>query len=184
MSPPSESSRATQRLSPSEGQPPLGPDLDRHLVGGAAHAAGLDLQQRGGVAERALEDLDGLLPGGPGGLAQGVRVLGPDRGVLAELLPRRARAVDVRGADEQDDGIACLRPRDFHHVQGPERVHAEGLGGLVDGLGARGLRREVDDPVRLRFQDTSPDLLEVRHIERPVALEMAVEDFLMLDGAK
>src|SRR2546422_5927983 len=38
------------------------PDLDRHLVGGAADPAGLDLQNRGGVLQGGREDLDrGLL---------------------------------------------------------------------------------------------------------------------------
>src|SRR5215470_20164063 len=42
-------------------QPPVGPDLDRHLVGRAANAARLDFQERSRVAERSLENLEGLL---------------------------------------------------------------------------------------------------------------------------
>src|SRR5260221_1574748 len=41
-----------------EGQAPIAPDLDRDLVGGAADAARLDLDDRRGVAERRLEDLE------------------------------------------------------------------------------------------------------------------------------
>src|SRR5436309_7934701 len=40
-----------------ERQPPVAPDLDRDLVRRAADPAGLDLDDRGGVAERGLEDL-------------------------------------------------------------------------------------------------------------------------------
>src|SRR5436190_15838979 len=35
-------------------------DLDGHLVGGAANTAGLDFEQRRGIAERRIEDLDGV----------------------------------------------------------------------------------------------------------------------------
>src|SRR5947209_6964212 len=55
-----------------ERQPAVRPDLDRHLVGGAADAPGLDLQQRRGVAQRPLEDLDRLLLALPARTAQGV----------------------------------------------------------------------------------------------------------------
>src|SRR5687768_11681808 len=41
-----------------ERQPAIASDLDRHLVGGAADAAGLDLDDRRGVAERGLHDLE------------------------------------------------------------------------------------------------------------------------------
>src|SRR6185369_8220312 len=57
-----------------ERQAPIAPDLDRDLVGRAADAARLDLDDRGGIAERRLEDLEaGSLRGrlGPGeGLAK------------------------------------------------------------------------------------------------------------------
>src|SRR5690348_9852602 len=60
---PAPLARETDEPAPGQGEPALGPDLDRHLVGGAADAAGLDLEQRGGVAEREVEDLEGLLLG-------------------------------------------------------------------------------------------------------------------------
>src|SRR3954464_1180801 len=40
-----------------ERQPAIAPDLDRDLVGRATDAARLDLDDRGGVAKRGLEDL-------------------------------------------------------------------------------------------------------------------------------
>src|SRR5216683_341194 len=53
--------RETDDPAAGERQATLRPDLDRYLVGGAAHAARLDLQQRGGVAQRRLEHLERLL---------------------------------------------------------------------------------------------------------------------------
>ena len=41
-----------------ERQPAIAPDLDRDLVGGATDAPGLDLDDRGGVAQRGLQDLE------------------------------------------------------------------------------------------------------------------------------
>src|SRR5579859_6883546 len=46
---------------PGEREPPVGPDLDGHLVGGATDAPRLYLEQGRGVAEGRLEDLEGLL---------------------------------------------------------------------------------------------------------------------------
>src|SRR5919108_5036898 len=51
----------TDDPAPGERQPALRPDLDRHLVGRATDAARLDLEQRRGVAEREVEDLERLL---------------------------------------------------------------------------------------------------------------------------
>src|SRR5439155_20258177 len=42
---------------------PLGSHLDRHLVGRAAHAAGLDLERRLHVRQRLLEHVHARLPG-------------------------------------------------------------------------------------------------------------------------
>src|ERR1700716_2998273 len=53
-------------------QPPLGTDLDRDLVGGATHAPRLHLEQRGGVSQGLVENLQGLFLGLPAGSAQGV----------------------------------------------------------------------------------------------------------------
>ena len=44
-----------------QGLPALGPDLDRHLIGGAAHAAGLDLQGRHDVLKSLGVNLHGFL---------------------------------------------------------------------------------------------------------------------------
>src|SRR5688572_1830200 len=52
-----------------ERQAAVAPDLDRDLVGRATDAAGLDLDDRRGVAHRGLEDLETRTPGlglGPG----------------------------------------------------------------------------------------------------------------------
>src|ERR1039458_1354771 len=48
---------------PADGQrsTPVGIDLDRHLVVGAAHAAGLDLEQRLAILHRLLEELEGIV---------------------------------------------------------------------------------------------------------------------------
>src|SRR5207248_11174351 len=64
--------RETHEPAPGEGEPALGPDLDRDLVGGAAHPPGLDLQQRRGVAYGGVEDLHGLALGLAAGAAEGV----------------------------------------------------------------------------------------------------------------
>src|SRR5256885_2653598 len=57
---------------PGERQPPVGTDLDRNLVGGAAHAPRLDLEQGRRVAHGALEHLERLLLGLLGSAGQGV----------------------------------------------------------------------------------------------------------------
>src|SRR5438067_12713875 len=54
---PASGARKTHQPAAGKGEPALGPDLDRDLVGGAAHTAGLDLQQRGGVAKGGVEDV-------------------------------------------------------------------------------------------------------------------------------
>src|ERR1700682_2509700 len=51
----------TNDPAPRERQPALRPDLDRHLVGRAADAPRLDLEQRGGVAKGQVEPLKRLL---------------------------------------------------------------------------------------------------------------------------
>src|ERR671924_1630563 len=55
--------RETDEPAPGERQPALRPDLDRDLVRRAADAPGFDLQQRRGVAQRQVEDLQRLLLG-------------------------------------------------------------------------------------------------------------------------
>src|SRR5215472_12183557 len=51
---------------------PVGPDLDGDLVRGAADAAGLDLEERRGVAQGLLEHLERLLARLPSRAAKGV----------------------------------------------------------------------------------------------------------------
>src|SRR5438445_2688777 len=46
---------------PRQRRPPVGPDLHRHLVGGATHAFGLDLQDGGDVAQGGVKHLERLL---------------------------------------------------------------------------------------------------------------------------
>src|SRR2546422_2327721 len=46
---------------PGQRRAAIRPDLDRHLVGGAADPAGLDLQNGGGVLQGGVEDLDRVL---------------------------------------------------------------------------------------------------------------------------
>src|SRR3989440_9016389 len=48
---------------PGQRRAPVGPDLDRDLVGGATDPAGLDLEHGGGVLERRVEHLDRVLLG-------------------------------------------------------------------------------------------------------------------------
>src|ERR1700704_226719 len=64
--------RETDQPAAGEREAALGPDLDRDLVGGAADAAGLDLELRRGVPDRQVEDLEWLLLGLPGGARQRV----------------------------------------------------------------------------------------------------------------
>src|SRR5207249_8648170 len=66
--PASTLSREPHQPATREGQPAVGANLDRDLVGRAAHASRLDLEQRRSVAERLVEDLERLLlplPSGP-----------------------------------------------------------------------------------------------------------------------
>src|SRR5579863_1807505 len=44
--------------------PPVMADLDGHLVGGAADTLRLDLEERGDIADRLVEDVEGLLARG------------------------------------------------------------------------------------------------------------------------
>src|SRR5437763_4356168 len=53
----------TDQPAAGEGETALGPDLDRELVGGAAHPPRLDIELGGGVADREDEDLQRLLAG-------------------------------------------------------------------------------------------------------------------------
>src|SRR5258708_30569407 len=55
-----------------EREPALRPDLDGHLVGGAADSPGLDLEQRRGIPEGRFEYLEGLLLRLPAGSSQRV----------------------------------------------------------------------------------------------------------------
>src|SRR5712692_7095177 len=100
---------------PRQGQPALGPDLDRDLVRGAADTAGLDLEQRGGVAQRGVEDLDRLLLRLLAGSGQGVvdhplggRTLAVAHDHVHELGDR-LRLVDGIGRDDTLDRTAATR---------------------------------------------------------------------------
>src|SRR5215212_154573 len=67
-----------------ERQPPLAADLDRHLVRRAADAAGFDLDDRSGIPERGLHDLE----------ARPLRLeLGPRERLAQDALGEAALAV-------------------------------------------------------------------------------------------
>src|SRR5712692_6605585 len=53
-----------------QGEPAIRPDLDRDLVGGAADAPRLDLEQRGRVTERGVANFERLLLRLPAGARQ------------------------------------------------------------------------------------------------------------------
>src|SRR5438093_10927118 len=74
-------------------------DLDRHLVGRAADAARLDLDDRGGVAEGRLEDLDARTARGGLGAGQGLAEdpVGQVARAAGHELRREARRRPVRG---------------------------------------------------------------------------------------
>src|ERR1700694_471668 len=97
--------RETDQPAPGERKPALRPDLDRDLVGGAANAAGLDLELWRRVPDRQVEDLEGLLLGLSGGACQGVvddalgdRALARPHEDVHELR-HRVRVVDGVGRD-------------------------------------------------------------------------------------
>jgi hypothetical protein len=73
---------------------PAGLDLDRHLVGRATDAAGLDLERRLDVVERALE---GLRRVGAGLLAAALE------GAVDDALGGRLLAVEEDLVDELGD---------------------------------------------------------------------------------
>src|SRR4051812_48590556 len=75
-----------------EGRAPVGLDLDRHLVGGAADAAALDLERRLDVVEGALERDDRV---GAGLLAA------PLEGVVDDPLGERALAAGEDLVDQR-----------------------------------------------------------------------------------
>jgi hypothetical protein len=76
-----------------------GRDLDGHLIGGAADAAGADLEHGRQGLDRVLERLDGLA----------ARALGDDRqGVVDDPLGRRGLArVDVGHDPDVPDVLEC-----------------------------------------------------------------------------
>src|SRR5438309_2403982 len=80
---PATLARETDEPAPGERQPALRPDLDRHLVGGAADPPRLDLQQRGRIPESLVENLERLFLG----LSRGAR-----QRVVDDLFGRRALA--------------------------------------------------------------------------------------------
>src|SRR5579859_3332946 len=85
-------------------------DLYGHLVGRAADAAGLDLEERRRVLHRGLEDLDRRLPR---------RLLGALHGVVDDALRRRTLAVAHHLVDELLDGhVRVLAVSDLGAVGG------------------------------------------------------------------
>src|SRR5258708_26795885 len=87
-----------------------GRDLDRDLIGGAADPAGLDLEERGGVLHRGLEDLDRGLPR---------RLLRAIDGVVDDALGGRTLAVTHHLVDELLDGqVPVLAVGDLWTVGG------------------------------------------------------------------
>src|SRR5579884_1812044 len=102
---------------PGQRQAAIGTDLDRHLVGGAAHPPRLDLEHRGGVPQRLLEHLERLSPGHPPRTAQ--RLIGNALGERflpvahddVDELRHRLRAVDGVGRDRTfDRTVATWHP--------------------------------------------------------------------------
>src|SRR5712692_3145037 len=90
-------------------------DLERDLVGGAADAARLHLQQRSGIAKRRLEHLERLLLGLLAGARKrvvdhllGGRTLAPAHDHVHELGDR-LRLVDRVGRDDTLDWTAATR---------------------------------------------------------------------------
>src|SRR5579864_7209123 len=107
--------RETHDPAAGQRQPALGTDLDRDLVSGAADTPRLHLEQRGGVAEREVEDLERLFLG---------LLARPREGVVHDLFGRgpltvahddvhelgdRLRLVDGVGRDDTLDGTAAAR---------------------------------------------------------------------------
>jgi hypothetical protein len=82
-----------------EGAGASGRDLDRDLVGRAADAAGLDLEVRGELLDRLVEDLDG----------RAARALAHDReSVVGDLLGERLLAVQHHLVDDLLDEAAAV----------------------------------------------------------------------------
>src|SRR6267378_1423766 len=107
--------RETHDPAPRERQPALRPDLHGDLVSGAANAAWLDLQQRGGIAQRRLEHLERLLLRLLAGARKrvvddllGSRTLAPAHDHVHEL-GNRLRLVDRVGRDDTLDRTASAR---------------------------------------------------------------------------
>src|SRR5207248_6590138 len=89
----------TDQPAAGEGEPALGPDLDRDLVGGTAHPPRLDLELGGGVADREVEDLQRLLAG---------LLAGPREGVVGDPLGDRALAGLHEDVDELGDRLRAV----------------------------------------------------------------------------
>src|SRR6266699_97996 len=107
--------RETHDPAAGERHPALRPDLDGDLVGGAAHAARLDLEQWRGGAERRREDLERLLLRLLAGARKrlvdhllGSRALAPAHDHVHEL-GNRFRLVDGVGRDDTLDWTAAAR---------------------------------------------------------------------------
>src|SRR6266851_3076123 len=143
---PSETDDPTTR----QGEPALRADLDRNLVRRATDPSGLDLEQRGGIAQGQIEYLERLLLGLLAGATQGVindllcgRPLALAHDHVHELGDR-LRLVDGVGRDDTLDWTAASR-----HL-GRLRLFALGpvLGArLLAVLGACGVERAADDVV-------------------------------------
>src|SRR5260370_11301824 len=112
---PATLARETDQPAPGERKPAVRPDLDGDLVGRAADAPGLDLQQRGRVPKRKVEDLEGLFLGLLRGARQrvvdhllGSRALAAAHDDVHELCDR-LRLVHRVGRDDTLDGTVASR---------------------------------------------------------------------------
>ena len=95
---------------PAHGQCGLAPrfDLDRHLVGGAADATGLDLNGGLDVVEGPLQGLDGVLAGLGAGALEGVVDDGLGHGLLAVEQDLADELAHQRGAVDRIDHDGAL----------------------------------------------------------------------------
>src|SRR5919202_1615649 len=108
-------------------------DLDRHLVGRAAHAAGADLEDRRERLDRVLEDLERLAPGALADDRErvvddplGDRLLAVEHDLVDHLL-HEARAVERVGLDGPDLGCCAARHRYFFFTPYCERAFLRSL---------------------------------------------------------
>src|SRR6266571_2591177 len=91
--------RVTHDPAPGQRRAAVGPDLDRHLVGGAADPAGLDLEHRCCILQGCVEDLDGVLLGD---------LLDAVQGAVDHPLSRAPLAPLHHNVDELSYALVCV----------------------------------------------------------------------------